>query len=232
MEGIKMAIDLEKRQQFDMFMESMQYDKEGLELSSIYGLYLALITNKDLIYSSANVRRILIKEKCVKTHSFQKTSEVRVIKFEIKPKLFDYLSENSEKGEEARRLYKAMLIYRGDIDSTLSTIVANTKNKTKLLEDELSFNLIKDSAKLNKDLVVKELNSAISSIVKTLSASKLLALSHIKKTYDSTKDEDKPKIYKYVLDAVYTIRAARSTEEVKVYRNKFNQGIKSINKEK
>jgi hypothetical protein len=232
MEGIKMAIDLEKRQQFDMFMESMQYDKEGLELSSIYGLYLALITNKELIYSSANIRRILIKEKGVKTHSFQKTSEVRVIKFEIKPKIFAYLSENSEKGEEARRLYKAMLIYRGDIDSTLSTIVANTKNKTKLLEDELSFNLIKDSAKLNKDLVVKELNSAISSIVKTLSASKLLALSHIKKTYDSTKDEDKPKIYKYVLDAVYTIRAARSTEEVKVYRNKFNQGIKSINKEK
>ena len=227
-----MAIDLEKRQQFDMFMESMQYDKEGLELSSIYGLYLALIANKDLIYSSANIRRILIKEKGVKTHSFQKTSEVRVIKFEIKPKIFAYLSENSEKGEEARRLYKAMLIYRGDIDSTLSTIVANTKNKTKLLEDELSFNLIKDSAKLNKDLVVKELNSAISSIVKTLSASKLLALSHIKKTYDSTKDEDKPKIYKYVLDAVYTIRAARSTEEVKVYRNKFNQGIKSINKEK
>ena len=227
-----MAIDLEKRQQFDMFMESMQYDKEGLELSSIYGLYLALIANKDLIYSSANIRRILIKEKGVKTHSFQKTSEVRVIKFEIKPKIFAYLSENSEKGEEARRLYKAMLIYRGDIDSTLSTIVANTKNKTKLLEDELSFNLIKDSAKLNKDLVVKELNSAISSIVKTLSASKLLALSHIKKTYDSTNDEDKPKIYKYVLDAVYTIRAARSTEEVKVYRNKFNQGIKSINKEK
>jgi len=227
-----MAIDLEKRQQFDMFMESMQYDKEGLELSSVYGLYLALITNKDLIYSSANVRRILIKEKGVKTHSFQKTSEVKVIKFEIKPKIFAYLSENSEKGEEARRLYKAMLFYRGDIDSTLSTIVANTKNKTKLLEDELSFNLIKDSAKLNKDLVVKELNSAISSIVKTLSASKLLALSHIKKTYDSTKDEDKPKIYKCVLDAVYTIRAARSTEEVKVYRNKFNQGIKSINKEK
>jgi hypothetical protein len=232
MEGIKMAIDLEKRQQFDMFMESMQYDKEGLELSSIYGLYLALITNKELIYSSANIRRILIKEKGVKTHSFQKTSEVRVIKFEIKPKIFAYLSENSEKGEEARRLYKAMLIYRGDIDSTLSTVVANTKNRTKLLENELSFNLIKDSAKLNKDLVVKELNSAISSIVKTLSASKLLALSHIKKTYDSTKDEDKPKIYKYVLDAVYTIRSARSTEEVKVYRNKFNQGIKSINKEK
>jgi hypothetical protein len=100
------------------------------------------------------------------------------------------------------------------------------------LENELSFNLIKDTAKLNKDLVVKELDSAISSIVKTLSASKLLALSHVKKTYDSTKDEDKPKIYKYVLDAVYTIRTARSTEEVKVYRNKFNQGIKSINKEK
>jgi hypothetical protein len=232
MEGIKMAIDLEKRQQFDMFMESMQYDKEGLELSSIYGLYLALITNKDLIYSAANVRRILIKEKGIKTHSIQKTSEAKITKFEIKPKIFAYLSENSEKGEEARRLYKAMLIYRGDIDSTLSTIVANTKNKTKLLEDELSFNLIKDSAKLNKDLVVKELNSAISSIVKTLSASKLLALSHVKKTYDNTKDEDKPKIYKYVLDAVYTIRAARSTEEVKVYRNKFNQGIKSINKEK
>lgn len=227
-----MSVDLEKRQQFDMFMESMQYDKEGLELSSIYGLYLALITNKNLIYSSANVRRILIEERGIKTHSFQKTSEVKVTKFEIKPKLFDYLSEDSEKGEEARRLYKAMLIYRGDIDRPRSTVITNTKHRSKLLEDELSFNLIKDSAKLNKDLVVKELNSAINSIVKTISASKLLALSHIKKTYDNTKDEDKPKIYKYVLDAVYTIRTARSTEEVKIYRNRFDQGIKSINKEK
>lgn len=227
-----MAIDLEKREQFDTFMESMQYDKEGLELSSVYGLYLALITNKDLIYSCANVRRILIKEKNVKTHIFQKNTEMKVTKFEIKPKLFDHLSENSEKGEEARRLYKAMLVYRGDVDSTRSTVIANTKYRTKLLEKEISFNIAKDTAKLNKDLVVEEINSAINGIIKTLSASKLLALSHIKKTYDSTKDEDKPKIYRCVLDAVYTINTARSVEEVKVYRNKFNKEIKSINKEK
>jgi hypothetical protein len=239
MEGINMAIDFEKRKQFDDFMAMLQPDDVGLDMSSLYGIYLAVSKNKDIIYTSSNIRLLIEKDKSIKWYSFKKTEDSTVRKYKIKPILFNYLSEKSERGEKARKLYKAMLAYRSKNDVSLKEVIKNAKETEKMLEKECDFTIetVKNDTRASKKLTYEELNKTISKLAKQLPAAKLIALGHIKKVYDTVKVPKKfqEQLDYHVRNALYTIRSSHSIEEIKFYRNKFDKdidGIRIVKKEK
>jgi hypothetical protein len=226
MEGIKMAINSEKRHQFYQFLETLKKDKKGMELSSLYGLYVAFVEDKSLIYSLANIRKMFEEDPEVEKYNTQKTDEVSVRMYRLKPILFDHLTEDTEEGEKARKLYRSMVIFKKNYDLPLKTVIKRSIeiSKNGNIED------IKKSVRTNSNTARNELNKTINFVLKDLSAMKLLALSRIKQTYDTIKvsKKNKPLLDQAVVDAVHTIKDSISVDEIKVYQKKFDKELAKI----
>ena len=234
MEGIRMAnseLNIKKRAQFDKFMETMELNKTGLDASCIYGLYIAFVQDKDLLYSGANVRKLLSDTYKIPFYYTHTAYEYQKIKhYKIRPKLFKHLKDQTEEGEEARRLYRQMLTYKQDTSVSLGTIIKNSKDREKDLKNDYTYDLNKDDPIQSKNLTYDKLVWAINTVLKTVPANKLLALSHVKKVYDTIKvpKNMKPSLDKAVRDAVYTINEARSVDEIKTYKKRFDNLIAII----
>lgn len=234
MEGIRMAnseLNIRKRKQWNKFMETMELNKTGLDASCIYGLYIAFVQDKNLLYSGANVRKLLSETHKIPFYYTHTAYEFNKIKyFKIRPKLFRYLKDQTEEGEKARSLYRQMLAYKQNTSVSLGTVIKNSKDKEKDLKKDYTYDLNKDDPIQSKNLTYDRLIWSINNVLKTVPANKLLALSHVKKVYDTIKvpKNMKSSLDKAVRDAVYTISEARSIDEIKVYKKRFDNLIEII----
>lgn len=229
-------IDEIKRKQFDEFMDQMKPDSKGLGLVQIYGLYVASVKDKNLIYSCANLRRLLNANKKVKHRLADSSSSSKAFKYMIAPKIFKYLKEDSDKGEEARTLYKNMVLYQRKSNETLDVVRKNARDIDEMNDNkkEYAYEVLKNNPEKSRNITIKELNKTINKFINTMDGAKLLALSKVKSTFDSIKvPRNKQTILdEYTREAVYTIRSAQSIKEINIYRNKFDTMVKSLKGDK
>ena len=229
-------LDETKRKQFDEFMDQMKPDSKGLGLMQIYGLYVASVKDKNLIYSRTNLRRLLNANKKVKHCLADSSTSSKAFKYMIAPKIFKYLKEDSERGEEARTLYKNMMLYQRKSNETLDVVKKNARDIDKMNDSkkEYTYEVLKNNPEKSRNITIKELNKTINKFINTMDGAKLLALSKVKTTFDSVKvPRSKQTILdEYTREAVYTIRSAQSIEEINLSRNKFNTMVKSLKGDK
>ena len=123
-----------------------------------------------------------------------------------------------------------MLAYKRNTSISLGTIIKNSKDIEEGLKNDYAYDLNKDDPIQSKNLTYDRLVWSINNVLKTVPANKLLALSHVKKVYDTIKvpKNMKSSLDKAVRDAVYTISEARSIDEIKVYKKRFDNLIEMI----
>lgn len=223
-------IDEIKRKQFSEFIDQMDPDKNGLGLTQIYSLYLASVKDKKLVYSCANIRRLLHSNPNIKISKDVDYS--KSLKYLIAPRIFKYLKEDSDRGKKARSLYKNMLLCQKKANEPIKIAIDNAKDIDEIdnIKKEYNYDILKNDIEKSRMIATKELNKAINKYILTIDGAKLLALSKVKTIFDSTKVPKRKKttLDSYVIDAIYTIRSAQSIEEINLYKNKFEDKVKSL----
>lgn len=222
-----------KKEMYKFFMLQMEPYEEGLEFSSIYGIYTTMIKDKDMTYSSCMLRRLLNEDTQLLV-SNEDNPDKFITRYKIRPRLFNYLEEDSERGEIARNLYKESKINKKNTDRRKYSYISKDIARIDVEKDEepIKRNKTKNIHK-QTSIAYNSLRSAIYTIAsKELVGAKLLALSHVKKVYDKTilPFDYYSSLDMYTKEAVDNIKKANTIAEVKGYKEMFNKEIEILNK--